>query len=223
MDLDGLERALGHQFRNPALLRVALTHRSFSAKNNERLEFLGDSVLNCVVADELYQRFPDLPEGDLSRIRAVLVRQQTLYERAELLELGELLLLGDGEIRSGGKHRPSILADALEAVIGAVYVDGGFESARQVVQAILDSVLREADPVALGKDPKTLLQEYLQGRRIPLPQYVVIATEGEAHRQLFRVECNIPQLAIKALGEGLSRRSAEQSAAEQALQQAARQ
>ena len=218
MELGGLERALGHQFGDTALLRLALTHRSFGAKNNERLEFLGDSVLNCVVADELYRRFPDLFEGDLSRIRAVLVRQQTLFERAEELQIGEFLLLGDGEIRSGGKHRPSILADAVEALIGAVYVDGGYAAARQVVLAIFESVLSRLDPVVLGKDPKTLLQEYLQGRRIALPQYAVIATEGEAHRQRFRVECSIPQLSIKALGEGLSRRAAEQNAAEQALQ-----
>ncbi len=219
----GLEQSLGHRFRDPALLHLALTHRSHSAKNNERLEFLGDSVLNCIIADELYRRFPELPEGDLSRVRAVMVRQQTLFERAEALNLGEQLMLGDGELRSGGKQRPSILADALEAIIGAVYTDGGFETARRVVLDIFHATLRDADPVVLGKDPKTLLQEYLQGRRIALPHYSIVATEGEAHRQRFRVECSIPQLAIKALGEGLSRRAAEQSAAESALQQATRQ
>jgi ribonuclease-3 len=223
MRRDGLERSLGHRFRDPALLELALTHRSFSAKNNERLEFLGDSILNCIVADELFRRFPEIPEGDLSRVRAVLVRQQTLFERADALEIGEHLMLGDGELRSGGRQRPSILADALEAIIGAVYTDGGFELARRVVLGIFDAALRDADPVAIGKDPKTLLQEYLQGRHIALPHYALVATDGEAHRQRFQVECSIPQLAIKALGEGLSRRAAEQSAAEFALQQTDRQ
>ena len=222
MQPDALEQALGHRFNDPELLRTALTHRSQSAKNNERLEFLGDSVLNCIIADELFRRFPALAEGELSRVRAVMVRQQTLFERAEALQIGEELQLGEGELRSGGKQRPSILADALEAIIGAIYVDGGFESARRAVLRIFEPALRDAHPTGLSKDPKTQLQELLQGRRIALPRYAIVATEGEAHRQRFRVECSIAQLEIKTLGEGSSRRAAEQHAAELALQQATR-
>lgn len=220
MAADDLTRALGHEFNDPTLLRVALTHRSFSTQHNERLEFLGDSVLNCVIADELYRRYPRLAEGELSRARALLVRQQSLYERAEALGLGEVLLLGEGELRSGGKHRPSILADAMEALIGAVYVDGGFEKARGVVVRFFESALDSADVTVLGKDPKTLLQELLQAKRLPLPQYGIVATEGEAHCQRFTVECSIPSLSIRAIGEGRNRRSAEQNAAEIAYRHA---
>ncbi len=217
---DALARALGHRFNDPALLRTALTHRSYSAQNNERLEFLGDSVLNLVVAEELYRRFPDFAEGELSRVRAIIVRQQTLFERAQSLGLGDVLLLGEGELRSGGKNRPSILADALEAVIGAVYIDAGYAIARKVVQRTFEPVLQCADPVMQGKDPKTMLQEFLQGRHIPLPQYTIVATDGEAHRQRFTVECVIPSLSIRAVGEGLSRRAAEQNAADAAYRHA---
>ena len=220
MQPEALEESLGHRFNNPELLRTALTHRSQSAKNNERLEFLGDSVLNCIIAGELYRRFPELAEGELSRVRAVMVRQQTLFERAEALQIGEQLQLGEGELRSGGKQRPSILADALEAIIGAIYIDDGFEAARRVVLRVFEPALRVADPSVLGKDAKTQLQELLQGRRIALPRYAIVATEGEAHRQRFRVECSIAQLEIKTQGEGASRRAAEQHAAELALQQA---
>lgn len=219
MRQDEFEKTLGHRFFDSDLLRTALTHRSQSAKNNERLEFLGDSVLNCIIADELFRRFPHLAEGELSRVRAVMVRQQTLFERAETLQIGEQLQLGEGELRSGGKQRPSILADALEAIIGAVYLDGGFECARRVVLSIFESALADANPTVLSKDAKTQLQELLQGRRIALPRYTIVATEGEAHRQRFRVECSIAQLDIRTLGEGSSRRSAEQHAAELALQQ----
>ena len=219
MTWDALTSELGHRFNDAALLRTALTHRSYSAQHNERLEFLGDSVLNCIIADELYRRFPALAEGELSRVRALLVRQPTLFERANALDLGEALLLGEGELRSGGRERPSILADALEALIGAVYLDAGFDAARGVVNRIFDPVLAGADPAVLGKDPKTLLQEHLQGRRLPLPQYTIVATEGEAHRQRFRVECAIPSLAIAVRGEGLSRRAAEQEAAAEAYRQ----
>jgi ribonuclease-3 len=218
MTWDGLTRQLGHQFKDTALLRTALTHRSHSGQHNERLEFLGDSVLNCVIADELYRRFPQLAEGELSRARALLVRQQSLFERAKSLGVGEAMLLGEGELRSGGKRRPSILADALEALIGAVYVDAGFDTARKVVQQIFESDLSAADQSVLGKDPKTLLQEYLQGQHLPLPKYSIVSTEGEAHRQRFRVQCAIPSLCIRAVGEGMSRRSAEQSAAHTAYQ-----
>jgi len=217
---DSLASVLGHRFSDPVLLTTALTHRSHSARNNERLEFLGDSVLNLVVAEELYRRFPALAEGDLSRVRAVIVRQQSLYERAQELGLGERLQLGEGELRSGGKGRPSILADALEALIGAVYIDAGFDAAAVVVRKIFEPVLQGADPARQGKDPKTLLQEFLQGRRIPLPQYNIVATAGEAHRQRFTVECTIPSLSIRAVGEGASRRAAEQHAADLAYRQA---
>jgi ribonuclease III len=213
---DALTSSLGHRFKDPALLRIALTHRSYGSPHNERLEFLGDSVLNCVVSDELYRRFPQLAEGELSRARAIIVRQQTLFERARALGLGATLLLGEGELRSGGAERPSILADALEALIGAVYADSGFAAARRVVQRVFGPILETADPATvLGKDAKTLLQEYLQGRRVPLPRYSIVATDGEAHRQRFTVECSIPQLDIRARGEGLSRRAAEQAAAAQ--------
>jgi len=219
MRQDDFEQTLGHRFSDPELLRTALTHRSQSAKNNERLEFLGDSLLNCIIADELFRRFPQLAEGELSRLRAVMVRQQTLFERADALQVGERLQLGEGELRSGGKQRPSILADALEAIIGAVYLDGGFDSARRVVLRIFESALADANPTVLSKDAKTQLQELLQGRRIGLPRYTIVATEGEAHRQRFRVECSVEQLDIRTLGEGASRRAAEQHAAELALQQ----
>ena len=220
MQGDALTQALAYRFKDEALLRTALTHRSHGSPHNERLEFLGDSVLNCLIADALYHRFPHLSEGELSRARAILVRQQALYERAVALGLGELLRLGEGELKSGGAQRPSILADALEALIAAVYLDGGFAAARRVVGRIFKPVLEHADPAAvLGKDAKTLLQEYLQGRRIPLPRYSIVATEGEAHRQRFTVECAIPQLAVRTVGEGLSRRAAEQSAAERAYSQ----
>lgn len=222
MAQDELERALGHRFTDPELLRTALTHRSQGAKNNERLEFLGDSVLNCIIADALYRRFPELAEGELSRVRAVMVRQQTLFEHAEALQIGDRLQLGEGELRSGGKQRPSILADALEAIIGAIYIDAGFEAVRRVVLGIFDAALRDADPSVLLKDPKTRLQELLQGRRIGLPRYAIVATEGEAHRQHFRVECSIARLDIRTLGEGPNRRAAEQNAAELALEQATR-
>jgi ribonuclease-3 len=220
MQVDALTARLGYRFKDPALLNTALTHRSHSSPHNERLEFLGDSVLNCIVADALYRRFPRLTEGELSRARAIIVRQQTLFERAAALELGALLHLGEGEVRSGGAQRPSILADALEALIGAVYVDGGFAAARKLVQGIFGPLLESSDPVAvLGKDAKTLLQEYLQSRHIALPRYSIVATEGQAHRQSFVVECVIPQLSIRTLGEGLSRRAAEQQAAKLAYGQ----
>jgi len=206
----------GYRFRNAELLRQALTHRSFGVPHNERLEFLGDSVLNCVVAATLFEHFPQLPEGDLSRLRASLVNQQTLFEIAQHGGLGGQLLLGEGELKSGGAQRPSILADALEALIGAAFLDGGFAAAQAMVLHLFERQLREADPQTIGKDAKTLLQEFLQARRIALPQYTVVATAGEAHEQNFRVECAIPELNIRTHGEGSSRRSAEQVAARRA-------
>ena len=209
---------LGYQFENPGLLRQALTHRSHSTPHNERLEFLGDGVLNCVIASLLYDRFPRLPEGDLSRLRASLVNQDTLSRLAVALDLGNELRLGEGELKSGGFRRPSILADALEALVGAIFLDGGFDRAADTIRTIYGPLLDALDPDRLGKDPKTLLQEYLQSKRLPLPQYNVVSVKGEAHDQQFQVECVIADLEIRAAGEGQSRRSAEQSAARRAYE-----
>jgi ribonuclease-3 len=184
--------------------------------HNERLEFVGDAVLNCVIGLTLYERFPLLPEGDLSRVRASLVNQESLARVARRLSLGQEIKLGEGELRSGGDARPSILADALEAVFGAVFVDGGFDMARKVIVACYGDALELADPAALGKDPKTRLQEWLQARRLPVPEYAVTTTTGEAHAQTFEVECRIPSLGLAATGHGTSRRAAEQAAAEAA-------
>lgn len=213
---------IGHRFAKPELLRRALTHRSHSAAHNERLEFLGDSVVNCAVALELYHKFPHLTEGELSRLRANLVNQQSLASVAQQFDFGAQLLLGEGESRSGGSRRPSMLADAVEAVIGAAFLDEGFEAARRVVRTLLGGAIDAIDPATSGKDPKTLLQEYLQGRRMALPQYAVVATRGEAHEQQFEVECVIPELRIRSLGAGTSRRSAEQEAARHAYELATR-
>ena len=213
-----LADATGYPFSNADLLRQALTHRSFGASHNERLEFLGDGVLNCAVAAILFERFPLLAEGELSRLRASLVNQQSLCEVAREIDLGRHVLLGEGELKSGGTQRPSILADALEALIGGVFLDGGFDAARAVVLRLFAQPLASADPQTIGKDAKTLLQEFLQARHIPLPQYAVIAMGGEAHQQSFRVECAIPDLNIRTEGEGMSRRGAEQVAARRAYE-----
>ncbi|CAD6562674.1 Ribonuclease 3 [Paraburkholderia sabiae] len=206
-----------YEFRNAELLRQALTHRSHSATHNERLEFLGDSVLNCAVAALLFQRFGKLDEGDLSRVRANLVKQQSLYEIAQALNISEGLRLGEGELRSGGFRRPSILADTLEAILGAIFLDGGFDAAQTVIKRLYVPILDHIDPRTLGKDAKTLLQEYLQGHKIPLPTYTVVATHGAAHNQQFEVECTVPKLDVKVSGSGASRRAAEQAAAKKAL------
>ena len=219
MALDALQDRLGYRFVNAALLRQALTHRSHGATHNERLEFLGDSVLNCAVASLLYERFGKLDEGDLSRVRANLVKQQTLFEVAQRLEVSACLLLGEGEQKSGGFRRPSILADTLEAIFGAIFLDGGFDAAQLAIRRQYDPVLKNVDPNTLGKDAKTLLQEWLQSRKIPLPVYAVVATHGAAHNQLFEVECSVPKLSIQVLGSGGSRRAAEQAAAKLALEQ----
>jgi len=216
MNRDVLCNQIGHVFTQSQLLQRALTHRSYSAAHNERLEFLGDSILNCVVAKHLYDTYPDLPEGDLSRLRSNLVNQQTLFVLAQQLRLGELLLLGEGERKSAGFRRPSILADTMEALFGAVFLDAGFAAAEQVVLRLYVPFIAQADAQTLGKDYKTLLQEYLQGKRLALPKYTVIATQGEAHAQLFQVECHIEQLKLFTCGEGTSRRTAEQVAAEAA-------
>ncbi len=217
MDPMLLQNRLGHTFHDIALLQQALTHRSHSASHNERLEFLGDSILNCVIADLLYERYSQLDEGDLSRLRANLVKQQALYEIAQNIGLSQFLRLGEGELKSGGFRRPSILADTLEAVLGAVFLDAGFPVVQKVIRTLYLSMLDKIDPHALGKDAKTLLQEYLQSKRISLPQYSVVATRGAAHSQEFEVECVIPKLAIRVYGRGISRRAGEQAAAQLAL------
>ena len=213
-----LEQSLGHRFCEPALLRQALTHRSRASAHNERFEFLGDSILNCVVAAILFERFPSLREGELSRLRASLVRQETLFEIAQSLFLGDALLLGEGELKSGGFRRPSILADALEALFGAIFLDAGFEPTRLVIVQLYQPLLDGIDPHHANKDPKTILQELLQGRHLALPQYALQATRGEAHEQEFEVECRIPDLEIRAVGSGASRRAAEQEAARRACE-----
>jgi ribonuclease-3 len=218
MDIDLLQSRLGHTFRNPGLLQQALTHRSHSSLHNERLEFLGDSVLNCVVASLLFHRYASIDEGDLSRLRANLVKQQSLYEVAQRLELSQCLRLGEGELKSGGFRRPSILADTLEALFGAIYLDAGFDAAYQVISRLYEPIIEIVDPRTLGKDAKTLLQEYLQGKKIPLPQYNVVATHGAAHNQEFEIECLIPKLDIQVYGAGGSRRAGEQAAAKLALE-----
>ncbi len=220
MDVQALQNALGHDFASKDLLQQALTHRSHSVGHNERLEFLGDSILNCVVASLLFEKFLQIDEGDLSRLRANLVKQQSLYEIAQRLELSACLRLGEGELKSGGFRRPSILADAVEALFGAIFLDAGFDTARRVIKRLYQPVLETVDPRTLGKDSKTLLQEYLQGRKIALPIYTVVATHGAAHSQEFEVECAVPKLAIQVLGGGGSRRAAEQAAAKKALEAA---
>ena len=207
-----------HVFANPALLVQALTHRSFSADHYERLEFLGDSVLGLAISDLLYLRLQNLPEGDLSRVRANLVKQDTLHQLSVGLGLAELIRLGEGELRSGGHKRPSILADALEAVIGAVYLDAGYACAQALVHRLYSAVAINPDMDAIGKDAKTELQEWLQARKMKVPSYKVVGTLGAAHKQTFDVECEIPELRLAERGIGGSRRAGEQAAAAAMLQ-----
>ncbi len=216
--LIALQRRLQHEFSNPQLLSRAVTHRSFSADHNERLEFLGDSVLNLAVADLLFERLGALPEGDLSRVRANLVKQDTLHQLAVELGLPEIIRLGEGEARSGGQKRPSILADALEALIGAVYLDAGFAAAQGLVHRLFKALEINPEMEAIGKDPKTELQEWLQGRKMNLPLYRVVGTQGAAHKQTFDVECEIIELNFSERGIGGSRRAGEQAAAAAMLQ-----
>ncbi len=212
-----LGRRLAYEFKNRELLERALTHSSKSAVNNERLEFLGDSVLGFVISAILYERYPAITEGELTRVRAGLVKKSTLAGLARELELGNLLRLGSGELRSGGFARDSILADALEAVFGAVFLDAGIEQARAVILRVYDRTLEAINPATVEKDAKTRLQEYLQSTAGPTPTYNVVAVSGEAHDQSFRVECIVPGLAQPVAGLGKTRRSAEQEAAAQAL------
>lgn len=214
-----LSRGLGYRFHRAGLLDEALTHRSTGGPNNERLEFLGDALLNWVIADTLYDLYPRADEGDLTRLRANLVREATLAEIAQDLQLGEHLVLGPGERRSGGFRRQSILADSLEAVIAAVYLDGGFEAARTVIEALYRGRLQQLPDSESLKDPKTRLQEYLQARGLPLPAYQVLEIAGHAHEQQFHVRCTAPGGAQAAEGHGSSRRRAEQVAAASLLSQ----
>ena len=213
ISLTDLQHTLQHDFQNPALLQRALTHRSFSADNNERLEFLGDSVLSLAISSLLYQRLKELPEGDLSRVRSNLVKEGTLHQIAVKLQLHDLLRLGEGEAKSGGKNRPSILADAVEAILGAVYLDAGFAAGEKLVHRLFEGVDINPQMRAAEKDPKTALQEWLQGRRMNVPQYTVASIAGAAHKQTFDVECIIPELRLGARGQGASRRTGEQAAA----------
>lgn len=208
---------IGYRFAGPDLLQTALTHRSHGSPNNERLEFLGDAVLSVLVSESLYRKFPEADEGTLSRLRASVVNGDTLAGVAGRLLLGDELLLGPGEMKSGGFRRHSILAGALEALIGAVYLEGGFEAARDVVMTVFQPELERIALDAVGKDPKTRLQEHLQARRLPLPEYRVIDVQGHDHAQMFRVECRVSGLAEPVTGEGGSRRKAEQDAATRAL------
>jgi ribonuclease-3 len=216
-----LGASLGHSFRRAELLRQALTHRSFGADHNERLEFIGDAVLDCAIALTLYRRYPQIPEGELSRLRANLVNKDTLHRLAHGLGLGDEVRLGEGELRSGGAARPSILADALEAIFGAICVDGGFDAAHAAIGRVYADELAGVDPAGMAKDPKTRLQEWLQGRRLPVPEYTIVTVSGEAHLQTFDVVCRIPALGIAAAGSGANRRAAEQVAAARAYEQAA--
>ena len=211
--LDALQQRLQHRFARPKLLVQALTHRSFSSEHNERLEFLGDSVLNLAVAALLYDRLGSQAEGDLSRVRANLVKQETLHQLAVGLGLPEMLRLGEGEARSGGSRRPSILADALEAVIGAVHLDAGYPAAEALVRRLYQDVQITPTMQAAAKDPKTELQEWLQGRKLKLPIYRVAGVVGAAHKQTFDVECEVPELGVVERGIGSSRRAGEQAAA----------
>ncbi len=211
--LSQLQIRLKHNFKDLSLLERAVTHRSFSADHNERLEFLGDSVLNLAVAHLLYALMNELPEGDLSRVRASLVKQETLHQLALKLDIASCLKLGEGELKSGGQRRPSILADALEALIGAVYLDAGYDAAEKLVHGLFENVEINPSLLAAAKDPKTELQEWLQGRKLQLPQYSVVATTGAAHRQIFDVACDIPELSLSQHGSGPSRRAGEQAAA----------
>ena len=207
------EPLFGHQFSNPDLLQRALTHRSMGSRNNERMEFLGDAVLNCIAADALFQQWPRADEGDLTRGRAALVRESSLAEIARRLQLGDKIALGPGELKSGGHRRESILADALEAIIGAIFLDAGFEVARRCVTAWLEEPLSGLAPGSVEKDAKTQLQEWLQARQLGLPEYTLVDTRGEEHCRIFRARCAIDALQLSGEGEGASRRLAEQAAA----------
>jgi ribonuclease III len=215
--LDALQRRIGYRFTDARLLTRALTHRSFGADHNERLEFLGDAVLSLAISGLLFERFAGSDEGDLTRVRAHLVREDSLHRVAVQLGLPEVLNLGEGEARGGGAQRASILADALEAVLGATFLDGGFDAASALVKGLFGEVIQTTDVASWSKDAKTELQEWLQARRLPVPTYRISATRGQAHAQTFEVECAVPALNLTESGEGRSRRVAEQEAARRML------
>lgn len=217
VSLEALQRRLGYAFRDPALLQRAITHRSHGADHNERLEFLGDSVLSLATSALLYERFSGSDEGDLTRVRAHLVREDSLHRAALALRLPEVVRLSDGEARGGGAQRPSILADATEALIGAVFLDGGFDAAQLLVRRLFGDVIAGTEADSWSKDAKTELQEWLQARRLPVPAYRIAATRGQAHAQTFDVECAVGTLGLVEHGEGRSRRAAEQEAARRML------
>jgi ribonuclease-3 len=215
--LTALQQRLGHAFAQPELLGRAITHRSFGADHNERLEFLGDAVLSLAISALLYERFSGSDEGDLTRVRAHLVREDSLHRAALAIGLPDVLRLSEGEARGGGAQRPSILADALEAIIGATFVDGGFDAARRLVKLLFGEIIATTDIDGWAKDAKTELQEWLQARRLPVPGYRILSTRGQAHAQTFEVECAVPALGLTETGEGRSRRVAEQEAANRML------
>ena len=216
-NIEQIEKILNYQFKDNSLLELALTHRSFQGKNNERLEFLGDSILNFIIAELLFKKFNLLPEGDLSRLRSQLVKSDTLSEIGILLKLGDYLILGEGELKSSGWRRPSILADSVEAIIGAVFIDGGISAASDLIVDWFKSRIDLINPDNIEKDAKSILQELLQAKKISLPDYNIVSIEGEAHCQHFRVSCSIPKLGLSIEGEGSSRKIAEQAAAEEIL------
>ena len=215
--IEQIESILGHTFKDKALIKIALTHRSAKGENNERLEFLGDGILNFIVAELLYVRFQQLSEGDLSRLRSQLVKESTLCDIAKNLTIGDFLLLGEGELKSAGWRRPSILADSLEAIIAAIYLDDGIGKVKSFIERRFNEHIITIDPNKIHKDDKSLLQEFLQGKKIDIPEYTVIEIAGEPHAQAFEVKCRIPKLNIEKIGKGPSRKIAEQNAANLAL------
>ncbi|MDH2997266.1 ribonuclease III [Pasteurellaceae bacterium LFhippo2] len=218
MQLERLQKKLGYQFANLDYLKQALTHRSAASTNNERLEFLGDSILNFAIGKALYEKFPKANEGELSRMRAALVKEHTLAVVARQFELGEYLKLGAGEMKSGGHRRDSILSDCVEAIIAAIYLDHGMDKAMEMIYQWYQHLLAEMKPGEAQKDPKTRLQEFLQSRKLKLPSYEVVDIKGEAHNQTFKVSCQVEKLDEVIIGVGTSRRKAEQDAAEQVIQ-----
>ncbi len=215
--LSALQQRLGYRFTNSALLARSLTHRSAGAEHNERLEFLGDAVLQAAISTLLYEHFGGSDEGDLTRVRAHLVREDSLARVAVAIGLPDVLRLSEGEARGGGAQRPSILADGVEALIGATFIDGGFAPAQALVQRLFGEVIASSDIDGWSKDAKTELQEWLQARKLPVPAYRIVATRGQSHAQTFDVECSVPALRLVEQGEGKSRRSAEQDAARRML------
>ncbi|MGE4596970.1 MAG: ribonuclease III [Methylophilaceae bacterium] len=215
--LQALEKVLDYEFKDKVLLELALTHRSFHGSNNERLEFLGDSILNFIVAELLFRKFSDLDEGDLSRLRSQLVNESTLSEIGVAINIGEYLKLGEGELKSAGWRRPSIMADGLEAIIGALFMDGGIDASHLFITKSYQDRINSINPREIHKDPKSILQEFLQSKKIALPSYEIISIEGEAHSQFFKVNCLISEFKLISEGEGTSRKVAEQMAAQVAM------